>query len=321
MTKVVFFGTPDYVLPILDALAKHHKIVAVVTQPPKIVGRERLKQFSPVDTWAHKKRIPIYFESAKIIEEKIDTDLGILAAYGEFIPKNVISYFKYGILNVHPSLLPTYRGASPVQAAIVANEKVTGVSIIKLDEEMDHGPVVSKFSEDVLPEDTADSLRKRLFARSAQFLIDLIPNYLNRKIKPEEQDHSKATFTKILRKEDGFIPPEYLAAALQGRSFKGRWPFRFMNGYEIEITPASIERFIRSMKPWPISWTNVQLTKDLKLDTHDKKRLKILKAHVEKKEVLGVQFSVLCLDSVQLEGKKPVSWQQFKQGYPEAKFT
>ena len=283
MAKIIFFGTPDYVLPILDTLAKNHEIVGVVTQPPKIVGRERLKQFSAVDTWAHKKRVPIYFEAAKIIEEKIDTDLGILAAYGEFIPKNVISYFKYGILNVHPSLLPKYRGASPVQAAIIANEKVTGVSIIKLDEEMDHGPILSQFKEDVLATDTSGSLRERLFRRSAQFLADLIPSYLNRKIKPKEQDHDNATFTKILKKEDGFIDLNKTEAAFA-------------------------ERFIRSRHPWPVAWTLLRLDSS----GQAQKRLKILKAHVEEEKLI--------LDEVQLEGKKPVSWQQFKEGYPEVKF-
>ena len=151
MAKIVFFGTPDYVIPVVDRLSQEHKIVAVVTQSPKPMGRKQIKEFSAVDTWAYKRKIPIYFESAKIIEEKVNADLGVLASFGQIIPIRVLTHFSYGILNIHPSLLPSWRGASPIPAALISEKNSTGVTVIKLDDELDHGPIISKFTEDILP--------------------------------------------------------------------------------------------------------------------------------------------------------------------------
>jgi len=286
--KIIFFGTPEYVIPILSKLAKSHEILAVVTQPPMPVGREQFKKYSPVDDWAHKRNIPIFFDFDKPFPK---ADLGVCAAYGKIIPKFVIcpsaggtGNLKFGILNIHPSLLPKYRGASPIPAAILAGDKETGVTIIKMDEKMDHGPIITQFTEDINPEDTADTLRNKLFERSAQVLIDLIPNYLKGKIKLKEQNHDQATFTKVLTKQDGFID----LAGHQSPCLAGRQAI-------------TVHNFIRAMNPWPGAWTFI-----------NKKRLKILKAHLENKELI--------LDEVQLEGKNPVSWKQFKEAYPEFSF-
>lgn len=288
--KIIFFGTPDYAIPILKALAKHYEISAVITQAPKPVGRKQLLQYSAVDTWAFKRKIAIFHSTGELVKKGASAELGILAAYGEKIPKNVIASFTHGILNIHPSLLPLYRGASPIQAAIASGDSQTGVSIIKMDEELDHGPIVSQFKEEINPNDTTGSLRRRLFERSAQVLIDLIPNYLKGKIKSREQDHDKATFTKSLKKEDGFVDLK-------------------------KAKPQEAERFIRAMDPWPGCWTYVQLAEDLK---HKAKRLKILKAHIER-SALDVEH--LVLDEVQLEGKNPVSWKQFSEAYPNSAFS
>jgi len=226
--KIIFFGTPDYVLPILKALAKQHEIAAVVTQPPKPVGRKQFLTYSPVDTWAFKRDIKIL--RALDIKKFPKADLGILAAYGKIIPPNVIRNTKYGILNIHPSLLPKYRGASPVQAAIAAGDTETGVTIFQLDEKVDHGPIITQFREEIRPDDTTETLTQRLFERAAQVLIELIPNYLKGKIKPKIQDETQATFTKLLKKEDGFI------------NLKKK-------------PPAEADRFIRAMFPWPCAWT------------------------------------------------------------------
>lgn len=283
--KIIFFGTPDYVLPIVEVLYKKYRtsrdkgVVAVVTQPPKPAGRDKKIEYSPVDTWAYKKKIPIFHNYDNLPE----ADLGVIAAYGKIIPKEIIDHFKYGILNVHPSLLPKYRGASPTQAVIAAGETTTGVTVIKMDEKMDHGPIISQFKETVEGEDTNETLRTRLFERSAQFLIDLIPNYLSGKIKPKEQNHKEATFTKLITKEDGFV------------SLKA-----------LNEDPEGTERKFRAMHPWPGLWTFIDINKD-------QKRLKLLKLHLEDEKII--------LDQVQLEGKKPVSWEEFKKGYPSAIFV
>jgi methionyl-tRNA formyltransferase len=277
--KIIFFGTPEYVVPILSKLAKVHEIVAVVTQPPMPVGREQFKKYSPVDDWAHKRDVPIFFDFEKPFPE---AELGVCAAYGKIIPKSVIDLFKFGILNIHPSLLPKYRGASPINEAIKNGDPECGVTIIKMDEKMDHGPIVTFFKDEILADDTTESLRERLFERSADVLIQLIPAYVSGKVKPKEQNHSEATFTKILTREDGLI------------SLK-------------EKKPEEIERFLRAMSPWPGVWTYVKLN-----PKEGQKRLKILETHVEEGKMV--------LDKVQLEGKNEVSWKQFKEGYPKVDF-
>jgi len=281
--KIVFFGTPDYVLPILTSLHKKFvsgpgvsPIAAVVTQSPKPTGRKQILTYSPVDKWAHEHKIDIFYQSSELIKNSVKADIGVLAAYGEIIPKTVIDTFPHGILVVHPSLLPKYRGASPIQGAIANGDKQVGVTIIKMDEKMDHGPIVSQFKEETKPDDTTDTLRARLFERSKDVIVEMIEPYLQGKIKPKEQNHDEATYTKIITKQDGFIEAESFTSEA-----------------------AKAERFIRAMQPWPQAWTLI-----------GKKRLKILKAHLESGKLI--------LDEVQLEGKSPVSWEEFKRGYPNA---
>jgi methionyl-tRNA formyltransferase len=294
--KIIFFGTPEYVLPICDALHKkfnhgrEKQFVAVVTQPPKPSGRNKNITRSEVDHWAFKHKLQIIFE----LNEIPQADLGICASYGKIIPEKVLKRFTHGILNVHPSLLPKYRGASPVQAAIANGEDTTGVTVFKMDSQMDHGPIISSFKEKIADDDTTQTLRDRLFERSAEFLIELLPNYLNGKIKPKEQNHEKATFTKTITKQDGFTKPDQLNKALEGKKAE------------------SIHNHIRAMYPWPGAWTKVDIGKQ------NIKILKILKAHLE--NLPAQAGKKLVLDKVQLEGKNPVSWKQFKQGYPNASF-
>lgn len=288
--KIVFFGTPDFVIPVAQKLwetynrssANEIGIVAVVTQPPRPAGRDKRLLRSAVDEWAFRKKIPLVFEDQDIPQ----ADLGIVAAYGRIIPESTIKKFKYGIVNIHPSLLPKYRGASPVQGALEAGETITGVTIIKMDAKMDHGPILSQFKEEIRKDDTTDLLRRRLFDRAADFLLALIPNFISGKIKPKEQDHSLATVTKIIKKEDGYINPKVLSEALNGKDAQ------------------SIERKVRAMTPWPNAWTYISTGKDTNF------RLRILKSHIEDEKLL--------LDKVQLEGKNPVSWKQLLEGYPQA---
>lgn len=274
--KIIFFGTPDYVLPILEKLHKYYEVVAVVTQSPKPVGREKILTFSPVDNWAHKKKVSIFFDFNNLPE----ADMGICASFGMIIPKEVLNHFKYGILNIHPSLLPKYRGASPIQSAIVNGDTTTGVTVIKMDEKMDHGPILTSFKEDILPNDTFETLRIRLFERSVEVLLNLIPNFIKGKIHLKPQDENHATFCKIVSKQDGFINLE-------------------------KDSPRSIEAKQRAYSPWPGIWTNLK----------NGKRLKILKCHLEKDKQSLPLRGELILDEVQLEGRGPVSWNQFKSAY------
>lgn len=305
--KIVFFGTPDYVVPILEALHKTYnrgrewQLIAAVTQPPKPVGRKHVIERSPVDNWAYKHKIPVITD----INEVPHATVGVLASYGRIIPQNVIDRFEMGILNIHPSALPEFRGASPIQATILSGKEMATVSVMKMDEEMDHGPVVSTFKEKVETSDTSETLRERLFARSADFLIELMPAYLSGKVEPKPQDHDQATYTKIINKQDGFIPPEVIASALEGKELDTSYPIRFITDYELRFTRYEIDRFIRAMSPWPKAFsqiTNGQINK----------RIIIHKAHIEDNK--------LVLDEVQLEGKNIVNWEELKKGYPGFRF-
>ena len=324
--RVVFFGTPDYVLPILNSLHKEFKgrsdkssIVAVVTQKPRPAGRRQKLAYSPVDNWAHKHKIKVHHDFNNISS----ADVGVLAAYGEIIPKKVIDFFPHGILNIHPSLLPLWRGASPVQAAIVSGQEQTGVSIIKIDEKVDHGPIISQFREDIFPGNTAGTLRARLFEKSAAVLTRLIPPYIQGKITPRAQDHKKATFTTLLKKAHGLIPPNYLKAALEGKSLQVDWEVPFIKDFTIHHSPSIIHQFIRAMQPWPVAWTKIRLK--VQSEKFKVKRLKILKAHLEPstidhKQSLSLRDKSLVIDEVQLEGKNPVPYKQFKEAYTTVMF-
>ncbi len=326
--KIVFFGTPDYVVPILDTLHKSFKqrtespVAAVVTQAPKLVGREQVKTFSPVDKWAYGHKKPIYFNPIDVVNNNIQADIGVLASYGKIIPEAVIKHFRHGIINIHPSLLPLWRGSSPIQASIVSGEKTTGVSFMKLDPLLDHGPIISQFKDEITESDTFLTLRTRLFNRASEAFPSLIRAYIAGKTKVKEQDHNKATFTRQLKKEDGFIPPEILSITLQevpfkDTVFKGGWEIPWIKNYSLVPNAYCLERFIRAMDPWPGAWTQVKISgyKDTRI-----LRLKILKAHLEKTKKLVPSAYYLVPDLVQLEGKSPVSWKQFCEGYPNFTF-
>jgi methionyl-tRNA formyltransferase len=319
--KLVFFGTPDYVIPILQKI--HNKFakpagvspfVAVVTQPPAPVGRKQILTYSPVDKWAYKRKIAVFHSVRDLIKAGLKPDLGILAAYGEIIPKPAIDLFAQGILNVHPSLLPKYRGASPVQAVIASGDQKTGVTIIKIDEELDHGPIISQFDQIIDESDTTGSLRASLFDRAAEVLAELIKPYLERKIKSRPQDHAQATFTVQLKKQHGFIPPQYLTKALAGKASGLTWSLPFVKDFSTKANADSLNNFIRAMTPWPGAWSNIMVNGQGSMV----KRLKILKAHLGQPST--TRHQLLILDEVQLEGKEIVSWEDFQRGYPDAVF-
>lgn len=312
--KIVFFGTPEYVLPILDALNKSFKIkgnspiVAVVTQKPKPVGRKKILTYSAVDRWAHSKNIPIFFDAIKLKENGIKADIGILAAYGKILTDEVINYFPKGILNIHFSKLPEFRGASPVHATII-DKKEAFVTIIKIDNQLDHGPIIAQFKEEVRQDDTTNSLRKRLFVKAAQELNTLILPYSKGKISPRAQEHSKATYTTTITKAHGYIPSKYINSLINGNKLNDRWKIDFIKDYYLTPTPEAIERFTRAMNPWPIAWTTIVIDPKKK---KRKNRLKIFKARSENQKLI--------LEQVQLEGKNKVAWSQFIQGYPNTIF-
>lgn len=229
MTNIIFFGTPEFVIPICDVLLQipEIKLAGVITTPDKPVGRKQIMTASAVKQWAQNHEIPV-------VSENFKSDLGILTAYGQIIPQEIIDLFPKGILVIHPSLLPKYRGASPIQSAILNGDQKTGCSVIKMDAKMDHGPIIYQFEEEIKSSDTSLDLYNRIFTKTAETLKTVIPDYLNGKIIPQEQNENEVTFCKVLTKKDGY--------------------------FEIENPPTKekLELMVRAYSPWPGVWTLFQ---------------------------------------------------------------
>lgn len=189
--KIVFLGTPDFVLPIRDELAKHFTLVDSLTK----------------------------------------ADLGVVAAYGRILTKIELNTPKYGAINVHPSLLPKYRGASPIQQTILTGDKTTGVTIIKMDEEIDHGPIIYQEELELSNSDNFDVLSKKMFQRASEVLPKIIKDFVSGRIKLVPQNHAQATYCDRLTRESGYFP--------------------------IESPPPNekLDRMIRAYYPWPGVWT------------------------------------------------------------------
>lgn len=207
----VFFGTPEFAVSILEEL-KDAKIVPslIVTAPDKPKGRGLVLTPPPVKIWAQTNNIPV-LQPEKLSEDFINKlkanscKLFVVAAYGKIIPKTILDIPTSGTLNVHPSLLPKYRGASPIQSQILADEKEVGVTIMLIDEEMDHGPILDIKKIKTESNTTAPELENILAHEGGKLLSVVIPKWIAGEIKPKEQNHQEATFTKKITKKDGLI--------------------------------------------------------------------------------------------------------------------
>lgn len=233
--KIVFFGTPSFAIPVLTALEAKRWLVGAVTTPDRKVGRKQILMPSFVSLRTPRSAQllkPERFDQQTVQHlEEMGPDLFVLAAYGKILPKEILDIPKFGALNIHPSLLPKYRGPSPIPAAILNGDKVTGVTIIKMDAEMDHGPIITTNDVSLSDQDTSAILSKKLFAIGANLLIKIIPDFVNGKVKLTKQNEKQATFTHLIKKEDGL--------------------------FEIGNPPSSdqLDRMIRAYYPWPTAWT------------------------------------------------------------------
>ncbi len=273
--KVVFFGSSKYVIPIIEVLTRDFDLALVVTTEQN--------QTDPIPSYCLSQKLPYLSVSTladpnfkfKILNLKLS--IAVLADFGLIIPTEILNAFPKGIINIHPSLLPKYRGPTPVQNAILSSDKETGVTIIKLDNEIDHGPILTQKETTISASDNAQTLYEKLFRIGADLLHRNLNKYIKGEIKLSEQDHSKATFTKMLTREDGFID---------------------LSSLKIENSKLKIARMVRAYYPWPGVWTKLNLkTKDQKLKT-----IKFLPKNL-----------------IQVEGKKPMSYKDFLNGYPSVK--
>lgn len=293
-TSTIFFGTHHFATIILEGLLGNPNISVdlVITQPDKPVGRHQELQKSPVAILAEKHGLRIEKpETLKNYQIPIKADLGVTAQYGLLIPKHILDAPIKGILNVHTSLLPKYRGASPIQSALVNGETETGVTIMNMDVGLDTGPILLQKSLVIDPDDTYATLDQKLAQLGSEALLEAIPGYMNGTIAPQEQDNSQATSCKQLSREDGRIDWNHSAQEIY-------------NQY-------------RGLTPWPGVWT-----------TWNEKRLKILAckpsaqqgksgiAHVNGDHIfIGTAEGSLEVTMLQLEGKPAMDAKTFVNGY------
>lgn len=233
--RIIFFGTPAYSAGFLHALiASDLKPVAVVSQPDRPSGRNKEILPTPVKELARANHIPV-LQPTNVNDppsiaalRKFEPDLIVVVSFGQIISKDVIDVPKYGCINVHPSLLPALRGATPLQSAILKGVSETGVTIMLMDEKMDHGPILAQISISVEANETYISLAEKTIDQGRPVLIDTIRKFIDKKITPQTQDHEKATFTKMLTKNTGKITGEQ--------------------------SVADAGRMMRALHPWPGLW-------------------------------------------------------------------
>ena len=241
MAKILFMGTPAFAVPSLKALMSAHDVVAVVTQPDRPAGRNRRPRLSPVKQLAQSAGIPV-FQPKRIRQpdaiaglRAANADLFVVVAFGQILPQAVLELPRYGTINVHASLLPRWRGAAPIQAAIRAGDSESGVTIMLLDAGLDTGPTLTSRGLQLAEDETGESLHDKLSVLGADLLVDTLPRFLNGDITPIAQDETRATYAPQIKKEDG----------------------------EIDWTQPAIviERLVRAFTPWPGTYT--QLDGDL----------------------------------------------------------
>ena len=301
--KIIFIGTPEFGAIVLEKLIKGgYPPVLVITAQDKPVGRKQILTPSPVKALAQKYKMPL-LQSEKIVDTKYQIqntkpDLIILAAYGEILPKEILEVPQYSCLNVHPSLLPRWRGPSPIQFAILEDDDKTGVTIIKMTEKVDAGPILAQKEIKIGGKETYNTLHNKLAGLGAELLIETISKWIKGEIKEKLQDESKANYTKVLKKEDGKID----------------W----------QKSADEIEKQIRAFYPWPGTYTmaNNKILKILKakvLKSINLKTYPIGKTLVAPQNELCIQTGkdFLIIERLQIEGKKEMASEEFLRGHPD----
>ncbi len=232
--KVVFMGSPDFSLSALRALAKTYEVVGVVTQPDRASGRGRELKAPPVKTLALELNLPVIqperLKQPEAMEQlrAWNPDVIVVAAFGQILKKDVLELPRYGCINIHASLLPRWRGAAPINAAILAGDEETGVTIMKMDVGLDTGPMLSMKRIRLTRDDTAGSVFQALSTLGADLLIETLPDYFSGKLTPQPQPEEGATYAPMLKKEDGLL--------------------------DFTRPAAELERRVRAMNPWPGAW-------------------------------------------------------------------
>ena len=312
--NIIFIGTSEFAIPALKKITEQiSKPIAVITQPDKPAGRKKTLISSPIKITTEKLGLTI-LQPQKIGEikdkiKKLKPDIFVMASYGQIIPQAILNIPRYGCLNIHPSLLPKYRGSSPIQTAILNNDKQTGVCIMLTDKQMDHGAIVkckkhvlSKAEGSKIENQNFLELQDKLSELGAELLVKILPDYIDGKIELKKQNHKKATYTKILTRDDGKI----------------NWNKKAFQ----------IRQQINAFHPWPGCWSYMK----------NKKRIKIIEISIldekekirkpgelfllpNKKTAIQCGQGTLILEKIQVEGKKETDGKNFLQGNKKIKFV
>lgn len=305
--RIIFMGTPDFSVGTLEALVEAgHDVCLVVTQPDKPKGRGKEMQFTPVKEAAVKHGIPVFqprrVREPECVEElrKYNADVCVVIAFGQILPKEILELTPYGCMNVHASLLPAYRGAAPIQWALISGEKVTGITTMQMDEGLDTGDMLLKVEVPITNEDTGETLHDKMAEAGAKLAVETLAQMEKGLLKPEKQGETTTPYAKMLKKEMGNID----------------W-----------TKPADeIERLVRGMNSWPSAYTK-----------WENKVMKIWRAAVEEKDIQAApgtivevtkdSFSVqtgkglLVVKELQIPGKKRMDAGAFLRGYQIAEGT
>jgi methionyl-tRNA formyltransferase len=300
MPKIVFMGTPDFAVPTLRRLIKDHEVIGVVTQPDRPVGRKGDLRQPPVKQVALEHQIPVYQpEKLRNRPEAVDAlrdmgvpDLYVVAAFGQILPQDVLDIPRMGSINVHASLLPRWRGAAPIQAAIREGDRETGITIMLMDAGLDTGPILSKATIVISRMETGESLHDKLAELGADLLAATLPGYLNGNIDPKQQNDSLATYAPQIEKSDGEIDWHWEAKR--------------------------IDRLVRAFTPWPGTHTTWE-GKRLKVLTGGYGRGGVVSGLVIERDgqlAIGTGKGLYYPARLQLAGGKAMDVHDFLNGYP-----
>ncbi len=301
--RIVFMGTPEFSVPALEYLVKsEYRVVGVYTQPDRPTGRGRTLEQSPVKKVAleHSLEVfqPVGLRNTDEVQRlaALRPDLILVSAFGKILPQDILDMPPFGCLNIHPSLLPKYRGATPIPSAILGGDSETGVTIMLMDTGMDTGPIVSQIIVGIEPQDTTESLSNRLAQAGVRVLAETLPLWFDRSLKTQPQDGTKVTYTAPITKEEGVI----------------NW----------QMSAEEISRRVRAFYPWPgcYTWWQGKLLKILEaVALHNKRESlpgRVIALAPGQPAVVGVETGdrILGLLRVQLEGKRALTAAEFLSG-------
>ena len=300
--RVVFMGSPEFAVPSLERLILNgYQVVAVYTQPDRPAGRGRSLGSTPVNRAAASWGLPVVqpdsLKEAGVVAQLADfrPDVIVIAALGQILPQSVLDLPRYGCVNIHPSLLPRFRGASPVASAILVGDDFTGISLMLLDEELDTGPILGRAQISISPQDTTGSLTAKLSLIAAQLLLEVLPRWLRGEIEPQPQNEAEATYSAQVSKAEGEID----------------W----------HLPAVEIWRRVRAFQPWPgcyTSWQGKQLKIIEAMPLPGEGAVDVGQAVAVKGAEggfgIGTGEGILGVSRVQMEGKRAISAADFLRG-------